>query len=49
MLKQIKYNFPVYYDGEGGEEMRLSNENAVESVSSLKARGMLFLQEAAHR
>lgn len=32
MLKQINFNFPVYYDGEVGKEIRLLNENTVETV-----------------
>lgn len=32
MLKQINFNFPVYYDGEVGKEIRLLNENTVESI-----------------
>lgn len=32
MLKQINFNFPVYYDGEVGKEIRLLNENTVEWV-----------------
>ena len=32
MLKQINFNFPVYYDGEVGKEIRLLNENTVECV-----------------
>ena len=35
MLKQINFNFPVYYDGEVGKEIRLLNENTVETVVSL--------------
>lgn len=37
MLKQINFNFPVYYDGEVSREInlpeiRLLNENTVESI-----------------
>ena len=37
MLKQINFNFPVYYDGEVSREInlpeiRLLNENTVENV-----------------
>lgn len=35
MLKQINFNFPVYYDGEVGKEIRLLNENTVETVVAL--------------
>ena len=40
MLKQINFNFPVYYDGEVSREInlpkiRLLNENTVEVVCSL--------------
>ena len=35
ICKQINFNFPVYYDGEVGREIRLLNENTVETVVSL--------------
>lgn len=35
MLKQINFNFPVYYDGEVGKKIRLLNENTVETVALL--------------
>ena len=43
MLKQINFNFPVYYDGEVSREInlpeiRLLNENTVETVVLLSRR-----------
>ena len=38
MLKQINFNFPVYYDGEVGKEIRLLNENTVETVVKLSLK-----------
>lgn len=35
ILKQIDFKFPVYYEGNEGNEIRLLNENAVETVCSL--------------
>ena len=32
ILKQINFNFPVYYDSEAGKEIRLLIENTVETV-----------------
>lgn len=38
MLKQINFNFPVYYDGEVGKEIRLLNENTVECVVRMQRK-----------
>lgn len=38
MLKQINFNFPVYYDGEVGKEIRLLNENTVECVVKMQRK-----------
>ncbi len=43
MLKQINFNFPVYYDGEVSREInlpeiRLLNENTVETIVRLTKR-----------
>lgn len=39
MLKQINFNFPVYYDGEVGKEIRLLNENTVEVIIMMQYCG----------
>ncbi len=36
MLKKINFNFPVYYDGEAGKEIRLLSDNTVDSIILLQ-------------
>lgn len=35
-LKKINFNFPVYYDGEAGKEIRLLSDNTVDSIILLQ-------------
>lgn len=39
IVKQINFNFPVYYKGKEGDAIRLPEEKTVESVTSLQMRG----------
>ena len=38
IIRQINFKFPVYYDGQEGYEIRLLNENTVETIVRLTKR-----------
>ena len=39
IIRQINFKFPVYYDGDEGDQIRLLNEKTVETVVLLSKPG----------